>query len=148
MKKLLLVFYFSFFVLAFKQINATVYYLKTGQPITILGSWGTNPDGSGTSPVSWLGTHTWNIKNSATISLSTAWGISTTANVNIGDGSTAITFSISGSGKIGVTAGANVVITNNATFINDGGINPTAAKTTFNTGSTLETVYLLIHTII
>ncbi|MBS1647594.1 MAG: PKD domain-containing protein [Bacteroidetes bacterium] len=97
------------------------FYLKATGSITTLTSWGINTDGSGTNPTSFTSANTvWNIRNRAPFVLNVIFTVAPTATVNIGDGSTAITLSVT-SGAGGIKSAANppplINLNANATFV-------------------------------
>ncbi len=147
MKKLLLSI-ICIIVLSVFKMNATTYYLRTtATSCTVLASWTTDPTGltAAGTPTIFTGAHDWNIQNVTSISLINQWGISNTSTVNIGNGSTAITFSLTGSGKIGSAAAApSINILNNSTFVMNKNTNISDAQTNFMTGSTM--VYTSLST--
>jgi hypothetical protein len=102
------------------SMDATVYYLKSGQSMTVLASWGTNTDGTGTAPTSFIGTHTWNVHNNANVTLAATFGVSGTAIVNIGNGTSACNFLYTGGlAKFGTTTPPTVNVMANAVFTLD-----------------------------
>jgi hypothetical protein len=120
--------------------NATTYYLKAGGSMTNLADWGTNANGSGSNPASFVGAHTWNVYNNANVSLATTFGCSGGAIVNIGDGVSAITFMYTGGlAKFGTTTPPTLNINNNAIFTMDQlFVGFSAAKTNWLNGSTFS----------
>lgn len=120
--------------------NATVYYLKSGGSMTTLADWGTNTNGSGTNPASFIGVHTWNVHNNSSVSLAVTFGCSGGAIVNIGDGTNPITFMYTGGlAKFGTTTPPTLNISNNAIFTMDQlFVGFSASKTNWLTGSTFS----------
>ena len=119
---------------------STTYYLQSGGNPTVLASWGTNPNGSGTAPTSFSGTHTWNMFNNSTLTLNTTFACSSTATVNIGDGINPVTFNFTGNGKFGLSSFPFVNVNAFGVFVFDRTysilFNP--IKTTINANSTFS----------
>jgi hypothetical protein len=120
--------------------NATTYYLKAGGSMTVLADWGTNANGSGTNPASFVGVHIWNVHNNANVSLSATFPCSGGATVNVGDGTTAVTFMYTGGlAKFGTTTPPTLNVNNNAIFTMDQlFVGFSAAKTNWLSGSTFS----------
>lgn len=89
----------------------TGYYLKSVGNVELLGSWGTNTDGSGASPTSFSANNqVFNIVNQAAPTIGASWSVSGTgSSVVIGDGVAATTLDI---GAYNLTA--PLVVTGNA----------------------------------
>ena len=137
MKKLSTLFLFIF--ISSGSLFATTYYLRTtANNPTILAQWTTDPTGltAAGTPGSFAGTHTWNIRNVGSISLTASWTVASTSTVVIGNGASAITLTVSGGGKIGSASGPPIIINNLATYYSNNGTQPAGTKTTFNVGST------------
>lgn len=116
MKKL----YFSILTLLFlansNEFNAqgVDYFLKASGTLTNEASWGTNSDGTGTSPVDFVQGDFFHITNNAGLALNTAWDVGG-GDVYIGDGTSAISFTL-GSGASFVN-NFFLEVTNNSTFV-------------------------------
>jgi hypothetical protein len=122
---------------SFKVKAATYYLLTTATSCTNLASWTTDPTGLTAvgTPGSFTGAHTWEIQNVSSISLTNIWGLSSTATVDIGDGTTAISFTLTSAGKIGTGLLPITNFNNNSTFVLDRTYNLLAGRTNINTGS-------------
>ena len=122
------------------QSFTTYYYNGTGSLTNVL-SWGTNSNGSGTTPSDFTGAgHFFFIKNTATAIVDAPWIVSGSASkVILGDGTAAITLNIptgnSFTGKLDLVApatGKNAIVLN-------GGVFPTLGAVTGVTDLTIGT---------
>ncbi|MBS1634443.1 MAG: hypothetical protein JST26_00880 [Bacteroidetes bacterium] len=89
------------------QVKAADYYLRTGTvSVTSTSAWTNSSNGvGGTSPGSFSGTNNWHIQNRTSVALTSVWGLPSSATVIVGDGVTAITFSLTNTSlsKIGTS---------------------------------------------
>jgi surface protein len=100
-----------------------VYYSKSSGNLDDLATWGTNTDGTGTSPTDFItANQIFVIRNRSTVSLGGNWAVSgTDAYIVLGDGSTTITFSTGSntiSGNYRLTKNATLQIASNSTSLN------------------------------
>ncbi|MCE3229621.1 MAG: hemagluttinin repeat-containing protein [Bacteroidetes bacterium] len=105
-------------IVSFNKLHALDYYLKSGTGSVILpAQWGPNPDGSGTSPANFSGSHVWHFTNRASASLTGIWSAAGTSTAMI---ETGFHLTVSGPGtmntKIDVAANATISIANNKTY--------------------------------
>lgn len=92
-------------------VNQKAYYTKSSGAINLLSSWGTNPDGSGTSPLSFDSANViYNVVNNTSPSLSGSLKISGTgSSLIIGNGSTSFNLSV----------GANDTLSCDSVYLNN-----------------------------
>jgi len=100
------------------EVFATTYYSKATGNLNAEANWGTNTDGTGTTPIagsfSDIVAHTFIITNRASFNHNVSWTLNAAKTVVIGNGVSAINLIISGiNGKI---QGANIQILNTATL--------------------------------
>jgi len=90
---LVILFTGAFSVMAFSQ---TTYYSKSAGNLNVLATWGTNPDGSGTSPTNFTGANrNYFIVNNPTPTISGNWTVSgANSKVLVGDGIQSISFTV------------------------------------------------------
>jgi hypothetical protein len=114
-----------------KGIVITQFYNVAGSDISNVANWGTNTDGSGTTPTDFVTDYqVFNISNSGA-TMSSPWTVSgTTSAINVGDGTGAVTFTQTQD----ITGTVNVK--NNATLQISNDNIPTFG--TIATGSTVE----------
>lgn len=126
-------FLWSFF--SIYKINAATYYSKSTGGINTLATWGTNTNGTGTAPTNFTTAgDVFIVTNRTSVNLTANWNLGSSVNVTIGDGVSAITFSITGSGRI---ANATVNAANTATVVIAKASNYiTGSLGTLHTGST------------
>jgi hypothetical protein len=118
MKKIYTVLLISLFT---TQLSAATYYLKPSGSITTASSWGTNTNGTGTSPSNFNGQHTWVFANRTAATLNSAFNINVLATASI---STGFHLTVSGTGvlagsikgKINIAPNATVTVGNSASF--------------------------------
>jgi molybdopterin-binding protein len=91
----------SAFVFNNKAFATTYYSLAGAGSLGLTAQWGTNTDGSGTHPLNFnTPGDVFNIRNRANATIPSAWAMSATNTVVIGDGLTAITCSLTPIGQI------------------------------------------------
>jgi len=99
------------------NIKAVDYYLKSSGTITLLSSWGVNPDGSGANPPSFSGNNVWHFANRTAATLTGIFTPPNTATASIESG---FNLSVSGAGtinsKIDIAATGGLIIINNKTY--------------------------------
>jgi hypothetical protein len=99
-------------------ISPITYYSKGAGNLEITGTWGTNTDGTGTSPADFTSAgQTFEIRNRATATIGAAWTVSGAASkVVVGDGSGAVNFTVpSGfafTGPVDVSGNATLTLQN------------------------------------
>lgn len=112
-------------------------YFYQGGSITTLASWNSLANGSGTVPTVFTGNHTWTFGNAVSAAtLSSSWGISSNAIVNIGDATNAFSLTLSSGAVVG-SSNTQINIKNNATLIDNASYVFNISKTNPNTGSTM-----------
>ncbi|MFN3909032.1 MAG: beta strand repeat-containing protein, partial [Flavobacterium sp.] len=120
-------FAFDNIVLNLNPSTTNFYYSGSGD-LTNTSNWGTNTDGSGTNPANFTnGLQVFNIRNTASVSLSSTWTVSGSGSkVVVGDGTSATTFTIPSfhalSGAIDVSDNTTLAI-ENSTFPTLGDLN-------------------------
>ncbi len=114
--------------------NHKNYYSKSTGNLDVLGTWGTNTDGSGASPLNFTSAQcTYNIRNNAAPTLGAAWTVSGTgSNIVLGDGTNACNFTIPGA----YSCVGSINISNNSTLTNQNATNPTLVNV--SAGSTVN----------
>lgn len=122
---------------------ASYFYTGAGAAVTLLSSWNSLANGTGTVPTT-FGTAgaTWNLNYTGSLSISSAtWALASTAQLTLGDGTNGLNFTIASGGLIGALGAApKVVVANNATLtinVSVDNLNTNAPKTVFNSGSTV-----------
>ncbi len=117
-----------------------VYYNKPGLALNLTTSWGSNTDGSGTSPTNFTSNNqVFNIYNGGAATLTAAWIVSGTGSeIVVGDGTIAMNFTIPAGVGFSLTTTPPVVIdvSNNATLTIRNTIIPSFGV--LSTGSTVD----------
>ncbi len=124
------------------SFGQTNYYYDGAGNINSTTNWGTNTDGSGTQPPNFTSTNrTFNIRNTAAVSLNGTWTVSGTGSkIVVGDGTNACNFTVGGSlvltASVDVSANATITLstTGSITGIAFGTL---AATSTVNFASTV-----------
>lgn len=146
----------SFIILCFAQLlmgQGITYYSKATGNANDLSTWGTNTDGSGTSPASFILGDLFEVRNGSSLTTSAAFTIASTV-------SNAATLRIAGGGTltashsidfINTGLGANFIIQNNGSYIhnlttNIGTTILTANLTDFQSGSNFSITTTGSHT--
>ncbi len=120
-----------------------VYYSKSSGSLDVLGTWGTNSDGTGSAPSNFTAANaTYNMVNNTTPTIAATWTVSGSGSkVVIGNGGTAINFTIPSAyaytGTVDVTAGSTLTL-QNSTIPTFGTLN--ATSTVIYDGGTAQTV--------
>ena len=100
-------------------IAPVTYYSKSTGNLELTGTWGTNTDGTGTSPADFTSSgQTFEIRNRAAATIGAAWVVSgASSKVVVGDGVSAVNFTVpSGfafTGPVDVAANATLTLQNN-----------------------------------
>ncbi len=113
----------------------TEYYSKSSGSLDVLATWGTNTDGSGTSPLNFTSNQcTYNIRNNAAPTLGvTNWVVSGTgSNIVLGDGTNACNLTV----PAAYSCTGSMNISNNATLTAQNATLPTLSV--LNSGSTVN----------
>ncbi|MCX6269862.1 MAG: autotransporter-associated beta strand repeat-containing protein [Bacteroidetes bacterium] len=124
MKKILqftsgLIFGTILFVLAMGNeviATGTDYYYKGSGSLATLSNWGTNLDGSGTAPASFINGDIFNLRNTSSVILDATWDI-TTSTLLVGDGATGMTLTIPADYELITLALGKVQVNYNSTLI-------------------------------
>jgi hypothetical protein len=130
-KSLILFVVLSFFA----KVNAqTNYYYNGSGNINAIASWGTNTNGSGTTPTNFTSTNrVFNIRNNASPTLNGTWTVSgANSKIIIGDGTSACNFTVGSNfvltAPVDISAGATITLstTGSITGIAFGALNATS----------------------
>lgn len=120
----------------YKSVGVNYYLQPSGNP-TVLSAWNTAPNGTGTNPSSFTSGDIWNIINDATLNSSWSFGVSS-ATVNVGDGTSSITFTLASGSSISGVLDYSLTVLSNATLdIESNFTFPTLTVPSFSTGSTV-----------
>jgi hypothetical protein len=129
-----------FFVCLNVDALQAAFILKAGGDPTNPADWGTNAAGTTGGPANFAVTNTYSFtNNNSSITLSTAWNITSGSSVNFGNGVNNFTFTLASGGSIGNAGIPNLILKNHSTIIlqaisNFGFF---TSKTNFNPGSTI-----------
>jgi hypothetical protein len=126
------------FIFSYGTLNAQGidYYLKAAGTITDVASWGDFPDGSGTAPADFSQGDIWHITNNASITLASTWSLSSGEQVVIGDGTSAISFTLASGGAFGLAFPFSWQLMDKATFVLNTPYNLVFGQTLLDPGST------------
>ncbi|MCD6011750.1 MAG: hypothetical protein K0Q79_1612 [Flavipsychrobacter sp.] len=119
-------------------VSATTYYnIANSTSLQSTTQWGVNTDGSGAHPANFTTSgDVFNIYNGTTTSLSNNWTLASGVTINIGDGTSAITFE---QNNENITTTCTINVRANATFLIEdvtvGQLGTLAATSTVNYGS-------------
>ena len=113
--------------------SQTTYYSKSAGSLNLVGTWGINTDGTGTSPANFTTANcTYIIVNNVAATIAANWAVSGTSSViQVGDGTQAIDFTIPTAFKVTGTIG----VMNASTLTIASATNPTLG--TLSAGSTV-----------
>ena len=109
-------FVFVFFVSISHTYAATTYYSKSSGSLSAVGTWGTNTDGTGTSPISFiLPNCTYVVVNNTAATITANWTVNGLGSIiQVGDGTQLIDFTIPTAfkvtGTVGVMASSTLTI--------------------------------------
>ncbi len=112
------------------------YFSKATGNLNALSTWGSNPDGSGTSPISFTAANqSFIVKNNATPTIDSSWIVSGTGSkVVLGDSVSSINFTI----PAGLSYTGNLDIASNATLTLLNATNSTITFGKLSSGSTVD----------
>ncbi|MES2704913.1 MAG: T9SS type A sorting domain-containing protein [Bacteroidota bacterium] len=105
--------FLSFLILLLVNTSAfaVTYYNKAGGSgsLQVLSNWGTNTDGTGTTPGSFTGaSDVFNLYNNTAATITAAWTLGSSVTLNVGNGSSALNFTIPSSFALGTSGTVNV----------------------------------------
>lgn len=101
------------------NLKAGDWYLKSSGAVTLLSSWGTNPDGTGASPGSFSGANVWHFANRTGVTLTGNFSPPNTATASIENGFNLVVQTTFGqlNEKIDIPGNGTLTIANNKVYI-------------------------------